>query len=254
MSFAKPMLAGNWKMHQSPREAEAFFSDFLARVPEGSGRSIVFFPPAVSLPAAAAAVAGRADVSVGIQNVYWEERGAFTGEIAPGMAAEAGAELALVGHSERRQLFGETREETARKTRAVLSAGMVPLLCVGETLEEREAGRAGEVVEEQLGSVYDGLGPQDAGRVIVAYEPVWAIGTGRTASPRDAEEMHARIRALLRGRLGEEEAAAVPILYGGSVKPDNAAQLLAAAEVDGVLVGGASLDAAGFAAICRATG
>ena len=170
------------------------------------------------------------------------------------MAADAGASLALVGHSERRHVFGETPEDTARKVRAALDAGLRPVLCVGEKIEERRAGRAEATVREQLDAVLPGLAAEDAARLLVAYEPVWAIGTGETATPEDAAAMHARVRARLREAFGEPGAAAVPILYGGSVKPENARELLAAPEVDGVLVGGASLDPAGFASICTATG
>lgn len=253
MTLRKPILAGNWKMHNGPAEAERFFGEFLSAFSSREDRSVVFFPPAVSLAAARSAVQGRADIRLGVQNVFWEEKGAFTGEISCGMAVEAGAAVALVGHSERRQVFGETSEETARKVRAALAAGLAPMLCVGETLEEREAGRAAEVVEEQLRAVFEALDEADAERVVIAYEPVWAIGTGRTASPADAEQMHGSIRRLLAGWYGAEVAGRMAILYGGSVKPDNAEALLAAGDVDGVLVGGASLDPAGFARICGAS-
>jgi len=250
----RPVMAGNWKMNLGPEEARRFVGDLLRELPPVRGRSVALFPPAISFAAVKEAVGGREGILLGVQNVHWEGKGAFTGETSAGMAKEAGADLVLVGHSERRHLFGETPEETARKVRAVLDAGLVPVLCVGETLEEREAGRAAAVVEAQLRAVYDDLPAARAATVLIAYEPVWAIGTGRTASPADAAEMHAGIRAFLRERLGVEGAGEVPILYGGSVKPENAAELLAAGEVDGVLVGGASLDAAGFARICQAPG
>lgn len=253
MTLRKPILAGNWKLHHGPTEAERFFGEFLSALPTRDDRSVVIFPPAVSLAAARSAVQGRADIQLGVQNAFWEEKGAFTGEISCGMAMDAGATVALVGHSERRQVFGETSEETARKVRAALHVGLVPMLCVGETLEEREAGRAAQVVEAQLAAVFDGLPEGDAERVVIAYEPVWAIGTGRTASPGDAEEMHGSIRRLLSAWYGDEVAERMAILYGGSVKPDNAEALLAAGDVDGVLVGGASLDPAGFARICEAS-
>ena len=249
-----PILAGNWKMHMAPEEAERFLAAFLPLCAPSPERSVVFFPPAISLTAARAAGSARTDVGFGVQNVHWEAKGAFTGETSAPMAAAAGAEFVLIGHSERRHVFGETSEQTRLKVEAALGAGLRPMLCVGELLEDREAGRAAAVVEEQLTAVYDSLDTEGARRLCIAYEPVWAIGTGRTASPADAREMHAAVRAFLEGRVGAAVAAATPILYGGSVKPDNAAQLLAQEGVDGLLVGGASLDPEGFAEICRAAG
>ena len=253
-AFATPFIAGNWKMHNGPAEAREFFGRFLAAYTADPGRTIAFFPPAISLAASQSAVAGRPDVQLGVQNIHWEEKGAFTGETSAKLAREAGAAFALVGHSERRALFGETNEDTARKTRAALAAGITPILCVGETLEEKESGNAAAVVEAQLAAVLDGLEESDAAKLVIAYEPVWAIGTGRTASPADAEELHTHIRSVLVGRYGSGTGGATPILYGGSVKPDNAAGLLAAREVGGLLVGGASLDPEGFARVCAATG
>jgi triosephosphate isomerase len=223
-------------------------------VPERAERSLLIFPPAASIPAAVAAVAGRSDVLIGAQHLHWEEKGAFTGEISAAIALDAGARAALVGHSERRQLFGETDAETGRKVRTCLAAGLLPVLCVGETLDEREAGAASSVVRRQLDAALGSLRPDELANLLIAYEPVWAIGTGRTASPADAAEMHGDTRAFLVEHVGETIAMGVPVLYGGSVKPDNAADLLAASDVDGVLVGGASLDPADFAAICRAAG
>lgn len=246
----KPIFAGNWKMHMGPSEAASFFDAFLPACPPSEERSVAFFPPAVSLAAARAALGGRDDVHLGVQNIYWEAKGAFTGETSAPLAADAGAALVLVGHSERRHVFGETNEETRLKVLAALQSGLTPVLCVGELLEEREAGRAAAVVEEQLRAVFAELPEGQAEQVIIAYEPVWAIGTGRTASPADAREMHAAVRAYLAGRYDEALAGRVPVLYGGSVKPDNAAELVAEEGVDGVLVGGASLDPAGFARIC----
>lgn len=246
----KPIIAGNWKMHMGPREAERFISAFLGSHPEATDRTVALFPPAISLGAAMAAAAGRGDILFGVQNVHWEAKGAFTGETSATMAAEAGARLVLVGHSERRHLFGESNEDTRRKVDAVLQAGLSPVLCVGELLEEREVGRAVGVVEEQLRAVHEGLERADAARVVIAYEPVWAIGTGRTAAPSDAREMHAAVRGYLARRYDQDLAARIPILYGGSVKPENAAELLAEDGVDGLLVGGASLDPQGFARIC----
>jgi triosephosphate isomerase len=249
-----PVLAGNWKMNHGPSETARFFADFLAMHEPSDDRTVVFFPPAISFAAAREAIQGRPDVQLGVQNVHWETSGAFTGELSVGMAADAGARLVLVGHSERRHVFGETSEETARKVRAVLEAGLTPVLCVGETIEERRAERAEAVVAEQLAPVLAILTPDELGELVVAYEPVWAIGTGVTATPADAAAMHRAVRERLAAAFGAEAADAVPVLYGGSVKPDNAAELMSQPGVDGVLVGGASLDAGGFAAICRATG
>ena len=247
-----PVLAGNWKMNKGPSAAREFFTAFLEARPAGGSGTVLFFPPALSLAAAREALRGREDVLLGVQNVYWEESGAFTGELSAPMAADAGARVVLVGHSERRHVFGETSEEAARKVRAALDAGLAAMLCVGELLEERRAGRAEAVVGEQLDAVLGGLGAEELERFAVAYEPVWAIGTGETATPADASAMHAAVRARLEARFGREAAESVPVLYGGSVKPENAAELLAAPGVDGVLVGGASLDPHGFARICAA--
>ena len=247
-----PVLAGNWKMNVGPTETARFFEDFLALHPAREDATVLFFPPAVSLSAARAALRDRTDVRLGAQNVYWEESGAFTGELSVPMAADAGAEYVLVGHSERRHVFGETVPQTVRKVRAVLDGGLVPVLCVGEKIEERRAGRAEAVVDAQLVPVLGTLTRAEAARLLVAYEPVWAIGTGETASPADADAMHRAVRARLASAHGAEVARGIPILYGGSVKPENAGELLAQPEVDGVLVGGASVDPRGFAAICSA--
>lgn len=247
----KPIIAGNWKMHNGPTKARRFFEEFTAAYARRDDRTIVFFPTGVALAASRDAAQERRDLHFGVQNVHWEEKGAFTGEISAPMAADAGALFVLIGHSERRQLFGETDEETARKLPAVLAAGLIPILCVGETLDDREGGQAAGVVAAQLEAAFDGLSDGDARRVLIAYEPIWAIGTGRTASPADAEEMHGHIRRLMARLYNADLAAEMAILYGGSVKPDNAASLLAASDVDGLLVGGASLDPEGFAAICQ---
>ena len=248
----RPVLAGNWKMHKGPTETREFFADFLARYTARDDRTVLFFPPALSLAAAREALRERPDVELGVQSVYWERQGAFTGEVSAPMAADAGAGYVLVGHSERRHVFGETSEETARKVRAALDAGLVAVLCVGEKIEERRAGRAEAVVREQLDAVLPGLSAVDARSLLVAYEPVWAIGTGETASPEQAQEVHARIRAQVAGIAGKHVADAVRIQYGGSVKPANAAELMRQPDVDGALVGGASLEIASFSAICDA--
>lgn len=246
----RPLLfAANWKMHLGPNGAQAFLDRFLAEYRAVDGREVWFFAPAVSLATAATALTAASAVRIGIQNVHWEPKGAFTGETSVAMAADAGATAALVGHSERRHVFGETDEETGRKVRAVLAGGLVPVLCVGETLEERERGDTVKVVRRQL-DVLGGLGPDALSTMVIAYEPVWAIGTGRNATPHDAAEVHAAIRQHLAGLGGPADR--LPILYGGSVKPGNAGALVAEAEIDGVLVGGASLDPASWLDIVRA--
>jgi triosephosphate isomerase len=233
-----PIFAANWKMHLGPTAARDFLRSFLAAVPEQDDRELWFFPSAVALEAVARDTEARADVSVGAQNVHWEPKGAYTGETSVAMAREAGAVGALVGHSERRHVFGETDEETSRKVRTLLNAGLTPMLCVGETIDQREADETLAVVRRQL-SALAGLEVDALTRVLVAYEPVWAIGTGRTATPTDAAEVHRDIRAWIAGR--GVPAGSVRVLYGGSVKPANIADLMAEPEIDGVLVGGASL-------------
>ncbi len=244
---ARPLIyAANWKMHHGPAAAREFLRRFLELTAPREGRSLWFFPPAVSIAAAREAALGRADIAVGAQNVHWEPKGAFTGELSLPLVTEAGAALALIGHSERRHLFGETDEQVGRKTAAVLGAGLTPLLCVGETLAEREAGRTGPVVIRQLQAVLERVPPAEWPRVVIAYEPVWAIGTGRNATPDDAAQVHRLIRLELE-RCGV--TAPVRILYGGSVNQGNVLSLLAREELDGVLVGGASLDPDGWAGL-----
>ncbi len=240
------VVAGNWKMHMGPDETRSFLASFAPRTGPGRPR-VILFPPAVSIGAAAMAAAGRVDI--GVQSIHWEDAGAFTGELSAALARAAGATHALVGHSERRQLFGETDADVTRKAAAALRQGLTPVVCVGETLAERRAGQVDEVILRQLDAALDGL--RAPGAFLIAYEPVWAIGTGENATPADAAAAHGALRRRLRERLGDA-GGAVPILYGGSVKPDNAAALLAARDVDGVLVGGASLDPAGFARIVDA--
>ena len=232
------LFAANWKMHLGPDEARAYFQTFRARYHRHDGRDVWFFPPAVSVEAAAQAAHDRPDLWVGAQDVHWEPKGAFTGAVSAPLAAQAGAKAALVGHSERRHLFGETDQDTRKKVAAVLAASLVPILCVGETLAERATGQTLAVVTRQLAG---GLGGLDAGtldRATIAYEPVWAIGTGRNATPQDASTVHREIRAWLTSR----GAVRARVLYGGSVNLKNIAELLAERELDGVLVGGASLD------------
>ncbi len=245
-----PVIAGNWKMYKGPEATRAFFGEFLRTHESDGSRSVLFFPAAISLPAAVEAIGSRSEIAIGVQNIHWEKEGAFTGEISAGMAREAGASFALVGHSERRHIFGESDDDVRRKVAAALGAGLGVIACVGETLEERRAGRLEEVVLRQLEAALDGVPGGAHPPLAIAYEPVWAIGTGETATPEDAASAHAVLRRCLSVRL--EGAQGVPILYGGSVKPANAAELLSAPGVDGVLVGGASLDPAGFAEIAAA--
>ena len=244
----KPVFAANWKMNHGPSDGRAFLRAFLAHLPRGDRRTLVFFPPAITVPSVVEALADRPEVFVGVQNVHHEAAGAFTGEISAPMARDAGARMVLVGHSERRHVFGETDEQTAKKCELVIRAGLIPMLCVGETLDEREAGHTEAVVLRQLAAGLGSLDNAQVANVVIAYEPVWAIGTGRTATPDDASAVHAAIRRALRERVGDR-AAVMPILYGGSVNRGNAKLLLAAGDVDGLLVGGASLDAGNWAAI-----
>ena len=241
------VVAGNWKMNHGPAETRAFFGDL--DLPGGDGTpEVLVFPPALSLAAAREA---RPDaVGLGVQSIHWEDAGAFTGEVSAPMAKDAGATHVLVGHSERRHLFGETDDEVRRKVAAALRHDLVPVVCVGETLDERRGGRVEAVILRQLVAALESVG-SDA-PFLLAYEPVWAIGTGETATPDDASSAHATLRRRLGKSVGPERAAEIPILYGGSVKPDNAAELMAAPDVDGVLVGGASLDPVSFARIVEA--
>jgi len=251
MTRPLPILAGNWKMHKGPVATRSFFDEFDRVSPVVSDRSIWFFPPALSVQAALDAAAARPDITIGVQNIHWEAAGAFTGEISAPMAAEAGVRMALIGHSERRHVFGESDAEVGRKVAAALAAGLEVTICVGETLEQRQAGILEVVLERQLGAALESVSPAAVNRVTVAYEPVWAIGTGVNATPDDAAGAHGFVRQSVVARLGTA-ASTIPVLYGGSVKPGNAADLLAAADVDGLLVGGASLEPGSFAGIVAA--
>ncbi len=246
----RPIFAANWKMHHGPSDTRAFMRTFLAHYARRPDRQVIFFPPAVSLTTVLDALKERQDVRVGVQNIHWEDKGAFTGEHSAPMIRDAGADVALVGHSERRHVFGETDDETALKVAAAVRAGLAPMLCVGEKLDERERGETGDVVIRQLRAGTSKCDPHALAALLVAYEPVWAIGTGRTATPDDASDTHRVIRAELQSLLGDR-GRTVPILYGGSVNRGNASALLASPGVDGVLVGGASLDAEGWSSIVR---
>ncbi len=241
------VFAANWKMHIGPREAREYLTAFRHALEPMPGRQVWFFPPAVSLAAVAAGLEHRADLLAGAQDIHWEPKGAYTGAISGPLAAQAGARATLIGHSERRHVFGETDEQTGKKVAAAFAAELLPVLCVGETLAQREAGETVAVVTRQLEAALGALAAESLANVTVAYEPVWAIGTGKNATPNDAALVHAEIRSWLTQR----KAGATRILYGGSVNLKNAAQLLAERELDGVLVGGASLEAAGWAELVR---
>ena len=249
----KPVLAANWKMNLGPTAASAFLESYLARYAARNDRTVILFPSAIAFSTARHAADARPDIQFGVQNIHSAEKGAFTGETSASMAVDAGARFVLIGHSERRHVFGETDAQTAEKVSRAVSQGLAPVLCVGERFEEREAGQTNEVIVRQLIAALEEVDKKDVAKIglVIAYEPVWAIGTGRTAHPEDASAAHAAIRAALRDLVGAS-GESIPILYGGSVTALNASALLAAPGVDGLLVGGASLDSESWAAICNA--
>ena len=249
--FKRPILAANWKMHHGPTAAKAFMQSFLAEYAARVDRTVVVFPPSISIPAVAGMAASRPDIIVGVQNIHWAEKGAFTGEISAEIARDSGARMVLVGHSERRHVFGETDAQCARKCVAAARVGLPFMLCVGEKIDQREAGATSEVVTRQLRDGLAQVGNLISADFLLAYEPVWAIGTGLTASPGDASAIHTLLRAELTAMIGTR-ADEIPILYGGSVNVGNAGILIAAPEIDGLLVGGASLDAASWLKIVEA--
>jgi len=241
-------MAGNWKMYKTPAETTAFFEKFRPLVEKAEHCEVVICPPFTNLAAAVDAVKGSR-IHVGSQNIAWAKEGAFTGEISGPMLNAVGVSHAIIGHSERRQYFGETDETVLKRTLAALEFGLTPIVCVGELLQDREAGKTEAVLVGQFEKGIAGLTPQQFAKIVIAYEPVWAIGTGKTATPEMAADAHRTIRAQVNAKYGKEAGDAVRILYGGSVKPDNVKTLMAQPEIDGVLVGGASLDPAGFASI-----
>jgi triosephosphate isomerase len=248
----RTIVAGNWKMNKTPAEARRLIMGLRNRMAGLDVRAeVVVFPPFTALPTAVDAAQNTA-IRVGAQNAFWAASGAYTGEISPSMLESIGVTHVILGHSERRGIFGETDEIVNRKLLQVLDGRLVPIVCVGEVLDERESGRTEEVVSRQIQRSLRDVAPDHASRLVVAYEPVWAIGTGRTASPEMANDVHVLIRRRIAAIFGESAAAGVRILYGGSVKPDNAGELLAESDIDGVLVGGASLEAESFAAILSA--
>jgi triosephosphate isomerase len=247
----EPVMAGNWKMHKTSAETRRLVRELLTGLQNGRiNCEIIVAPPFTSVPAAVEETRGTV-IRVSAQNLHWEDRGAFTGEISAPMLKEIGCSYVIVGHSERRQLFGETDESVNLKTKAALRNDLVPIFCLGETLEERERGTTFDVVKRQLTLGMNGIKPRNPSRFIIAYEPVWAIGTGRTASPEQAQEVHSFLRKELGSLVGEDLAQEIRILYGGSVKPDNTRGLMNCRDIDGGLVGGASLKAEDFVAIVR---
>jgi triosephosphate isomerase len=244
----RPVIAGNWKMYKTIAEAVDCVTKLKPLVVTATHCEVIVAPPFTALRAVAEAVKGS-NIAVAAQDVHWDKEGAHTGDVSPGMLLEAGCTHVIIGHSERRHDHGETDEQVNRKVKAALAAGLVPIICVGETLAEREAGKTEEVLQRQFQGGFAGLTPQEFSRIIVAYEPVWAIGTGRTATPEMAAESHRHFRGLVRGQMGEAVATALRILYGGSVKPDNVGGLMVQEEIDGALVGGASLKPDSFAAL-----
>ena len=247
-----PVIAGNWKMFKTVQEAVVFVKELRRLVKDVVDVEVVVAPPFTALHAVAEA-ARNTKIGVAAQNLYWESEGAFTGEVSPVMIKEAGAEYAIVGHSERRRLFGESDAVVNRKANAVMAAGLTPIVCIGETLEERERQETFAVLDRQIRDGLKDFTPAQVSDLIVAYEPVWAIGTGRNATAAQAEEAHAHIRGRLRERFGADAADRCHAIYGGSVKPDNIRDLIAQPDVDGALVGGASLDVASFAEIVTAS-
>jgi triosephosphate isomerase (TIM) len=246
----KALIAANWKMYKTPAEAQAFIGAFLPRVAGHMRDEIALFPSPVLLPTVVPACNGS-NVAVGAQNIHFAEEGAYTGETSIGQLIAVGGTHTLIGHSERRQYFAETDEIVNKKLHTALKHGIVPIVCIGEVLEEREAGKTASVLKTQINGAFAGISPQAASPIVIAYEPVWAIGTGRTATPEIAADAHRIIRAEVAKLLGPDDAARMRILYGGSVKPDNITNLMAKEDIDGALVGGASLKPDSFTAIVK---
>jgi len=247
-----PFIAGNWKMFKTVHETVVFIKELRLLVKDITDVEIVVAPPFTAVHAAAEA-ARNSNIGVAAQDVYWAKEGAFTGEIAPGMLKEAGAEYVIIGHSERRRLFGDTDEAVNQKTAAAIAAGLTAIVCVGETLEERERNQTLAVLDRQLTEGLKGRTAAQVRELVIAYEPVWAIGTGRNATAEQAQEAHGHIRSRLRDAFGGDAAEHCHVIYGGSVKPDNIRTLIARPDVDGALVGGASLEVTSFAALVSAS-
>jgi triosephosphate isomerase (TIM) len=246
-----PFICGNWKMYKTVAETVKYVKEFRSLVKDFTGVEIVLAPPFTAIHAAMEA-ARASNVAIAAQDLYWEREGAFTGEVSATMVREAGAEYVIVGHSERRTLLGETDASVNRKTHAALAAGLVPIVCIGETLDQRERNETYDVLDRQIKTGLDRVTAEQIALLVIAYEPVWAIGTGRNATPAQAAEAHGHIRKRLQQWFGAQAAELCRVVYGGSVKPENIADLASQPDVDGALVGGASLDPRGFAAIARA--
>jgi len=248
----RPVYAANWKMHKGPSATRTFVREFRDRYGTHEDRTVLFFPPSISVPAFREASEGREDLGLGVQDVHEETEGAHTSAVSASMAADAGCEWGLAGHSERRREFGDTDEQVATKVARLAEEGVRPVLCVGETLEQRRAGHLEDVLSRQVERGLSAVEPSTRREVVFAYEPVWAIGTGETAEPDDAREAHRHVRDAVRRSVDDDAAESAVILYGGSVKPHNARELLETPGLDGVLVGSASLTPESFAQICRA--
>ena len=246
----KPIIAGNWKLNKTIKEAIELVTSLKRNIRDTQSVDIVVCPVFTALNEVSEALRDT-DFRVGAQDLYWEEKGAFTGEVSAALLKDAGAAFVIIGHSERRQFFHETHDAVNRKTKAALKAGLTPIVCIGELLSEREANATNKVLEEQLTGGLNGLSSVEADKIVLAYEPVWAIGTGKVATPQQAEEAHAFIRNWIKGRFGADTAKNIRIQYGGSVKADNIAELMRQENIDGALVGGASLEAQGFSDIIK---
>jgi len=246
----KPIIAGNWKMHNTVAEAKALVEQLTPLVADAHDVEVVVCPTFTALDAVSQAIKGT-NIMLGAQNMYWEDKGAFTGEISPVMLKELGCTYVILGHSERRQFFGETSEGVNRKAKAAFNHGLIPIVCVGETLAEREQGIMQQVVSNQTKSGIAGLEEQEVSKLVIAYEPIWAIGTGKTASKEDAQEVIGYIREVVAKMYGDDLAHRVRIQYGGSVKSDNVQELMAQPDIDGALVGGAALKAEEFSKIVK---
>ena len=246
----RPLIAGNWKMHNNSAESVELVSQLKEMISGVKEVDVVVAPPYTALGSVATAIKGST-IFLASQNIFWEEKGAFTGEVSPAMLKDIGCQYTIIGHSERRQYFGETNETVNKRLKAALNASLIPIVCVGETLEEREAGKTLAIIEQQVKEGLDGVSSGEMEKVVVAYEPVWAIGTGKTATPEQAQEVHQFIRKMLAQVFNKGVAEGTRILYGGSVKPDNVDQLMSQKDIDGALVGGASLKADAFARIVQ---
>jgi len=246
----KPVIGGNWKMNKTSKEAEELVRSLVKEIGSYEEVETVVFPPFPYLEKVSSLLKGTV-IGLGAQNMFWEEKGAYTGEVSPLMLVDVGCRYVILGHSERRQYFGETDDKINKKIKAALKSDLTPLLCVGEKLEERKKGRAKEVVNLQVRGCLAGISLSEVKRIVIAYEPVWAIGTGETATPEQAQEMHEFIREILKEMYDESVADSIRIQYGGSVKPDNIKELMQQPDVDGALVGGASLNAESFIKIVK---